>query len=144
MAPAPSPTYQRLREFIAVARQEQPGPGGRYRPADPGKRMVGRVLTGNGITEVQQGRYRLIGGEELSDTERDELLQLCRQRLDAFRSQRGEEVFAHRSRHRSPISSSVKYRVLTRGKPAAFMALACGKHRFAADTLHRLLANRPL
>jgi hypothetical protein len=43
---------------------------------------VGRVLTGNGITEVQQGRYRLIGGEELSDTERDELLQLCRQRLD--------------------------------------------------------------
>jgi hypothetical protein len=26
------------------------------------KRIVGRVLTGNGITEVQQGRYRLIGG----------------------------------------------------------------------------------
>jgi hypothetical protein len=23
--------------------------------------MVGRVLNGNGITEVQQGRYRLIG-----------------------------------------------------------------------------------
>jgi hypothetical protein len=36
--------------------------------------MVGRVLNGNGITEVQQGRYRLIGAEELSDTERDELL----------------------------------------------------------------------
>ena len=54
--PVPSPTYQRLRRFIA-------------------ERM--RMLTGNGITEVQQGRYRLIGGEELSDTERDELLQLC-------------------------------------------------------------------
>jgi len=25
------------------------------------KRMVGRVLHGNGITEVLQGRYRLIG-----------------------------------------------------------------------------------
>jgi len=25
------------------------------------KRMVGRVLNGNGITELQQGRYRLIG-----------------------------------------------------------------------------------
>ncbi len=37
-----------------------------------------------------------------------ELLELCRQRLDAFREQRGEEVFAHRSRHRSPISGSVK------------------------------------
>ena len=29
---------------------------------------------------------------ELSDAERDELLQLCRQCLDAFRMQRGEEV----------------------------------------------------
>jgi hypothetical protein len=25
--------------------------------------MVGKVLTGNGITEVQKVRYRLIGGE---------------------------------------------------------------------------------
>ena len=50
---------------------------------------------------------------ELSDAERDELQQLCRQRLDSFREQRGEEVFAHRSRHRAPISDSVKYRVLT-------------------------------
>jgi len=29
---------------------------------------------------------------ELSDAEREQLLQLCRQRLDAFREQRGEEV----------------------------------------------------
>jgi len=29
---------------------------------------------------------------ELSDAERDQLLELCRQRLDAFRMQRGEEV----------------------------------------------------
>jgi hypothetical protein len=34
----------------------------------------------------------LVGGEELIDAERDQLLQLCRQRLDAFRMQRGEEV----------------------------------------------------
>jgi len=26
-----------------------------------------------------------VGGEELCDAERDQLLQLCRQRLDAFR-----------------------------------------------------------
>ena len=49
---------------------------------------------------------------------------LCRQRLDGFREQRGEEVYcsaeafgyAHRSRHRSPISGSVKVRVLTRAR----------------------------
>jgi diadenosine tetraphosphate (Ap4A) HIT family hydrolase len=89
------------------------------------RRMVGRVLNGNGITEVQQGRYRLIGLEELCDTERDELLQLCRLRLDAFRAQRGEDVFAHRSRHRTPISGSIKYRVLTR---AQCRCECCGAH----------------
>jgi hypothetical protein len=36
--------------------------------------------------------------------------QQCRQHLDAFREQRGEEVFAHRSRHRTPISGSIKVR----------------------------------
>jgi len=50
------------------------------------------VLTGNGITRYDQGAYDLVGGEELSDAEREELLQLCRQRLDAFRMQRGEVV----------------------------------------------------
>jgi hypothetical protein len=54
--------------------------------------MVGKVLTGNGITACGNGAYCLIGGDELSDTERDALLELCRQRLDAFREQRGEEV----------------------------------------------------
>ena len=52
----PSPTYER--------------PGAGHRPADPGQRMVGRVLTGNGITRYGEGR--------------DVLLQLCRQRLDAL------------------------------------------------------------
>ena len=56
------------------------------------KRMVGKVLTGNGITRYERGTYDLVGGEELSDAEREELLKLCRQRLDAFRMQRGEEV----------------------------------------------------
>jgi hypothetical protein len=78
------------------------------------KRMVGKVVNGNSITRYDQGAYDLVGGVaegfcaavELSDAEREELLQLCRQRLDAFREQRGEEVFAHRSRHGTPISGS--------------------------------------
>ena len=56
------------------------------------KRMVGKVLTVNGITRCEKGTYALVGGDELSDSERDQLLELCRQRLDAFREQRGEEV----------------------------------------------------
>ena len=38
-------------------------------------------FTFNGITRYDQGAYDLVGGEEL-----------CRQRLDAFHMQRGEEV----------------------------------------------------
>jgi hypothetical protein len=87
--------------------------------------MVGRVLTGNGITAYGDGHYSLIGGEELSDGERDELLELCRQRLDAFREKRGEEVFAHRSRHRTPINGSVNYQVLTRARGRCE---CCGTH----------------
>jgi hypothetical protein len=91
------------------------------------KRMVGRVLTGNGITRYGDGRYTLVSAEELSDSKRDALLQLCRQRLDGFREQGGEEVYcfaeafgyAHRSRHRSPISGSVKVRITIRPQGSA-------------------------
>ena len=78
--------------------------------------MVGKVLTGNGITAYANGAYSLIGADELNDAEREELQHLCRQRLDAFQAQRGDDVFAHRSRHRTPISGSIKYRVLTRAR----------------------------
>lgn len=97
------------------------------------KRMVGRVLSGNGITRHGAGVYSRIGGVaegfceavELNDSERDELLELYRQRLDTFREQRGEEVFAHLSRHRTPISGSLKCRVLTRARGRCE---CCGTH----------------
>jgi hypothetical protein len=47
--------------------------------------MVGKVLTSNGINAYGNGAYSLIGGDELSYSECDELQKLCRQRLDAFR-----------------------------------------------------------
>ncbi len=68
-------------------------------------------FTFNGTTAYGDGHDSLIGGDALSDGEGDSLLALCRRRLDAFREERGEEVLAHRSRHRSPISGLVKYRV---------------------------------
>ena len=45
-----------------------------------------------GITAYGGGHDSLIGGDELSDGERDALLELYRQSLDTFREQRGEEV----------------------------------------------------
>ncbi len=141
MPPPPSATYERLREYIAkqmrmshiyqplmlmeLLGRRSPAPAQDVARRILGSRMVGKVLTGNGITAYGNGAYSLIGGDELSDAERDALQQLCRQRLDAFREQRGEEVFAHRSRHRTPISGSVKYRVhrCARGR-----CECCGAH----------------
>ena len=140
MASSPSATYQRLRHYIAermrMSHIYQPlmlmELLGRHSPApaqdiarrilgedvtqidyytERVKRMVGKVLTGNGITRCEKGTYALVGGDELSDPERDQLLALCRQRLDAFREQRSEEIFAHRTRHCMPISGSIKVRV---------------------------------
>ncbi len=37
-------------------------------PADPGKRMVGKVLTGHGISRDGNSATSLIGGHELSDS----------------------------------------------------------------------------
>ncbi|WP_216916326.1 MULTISPECIES: hypothetical protein [unclassified Synechococcus] len=43
-------------------------------------------FTFNGITAYGDGHDRLIGRDALSDGEREALLELCRQRLDAFHS----------------------------------------------------------
>jgi len=90
----------------------QPRPrAGRCTPDSGGRRDPDRVLQRTHQADGGQGSpstaspattkapTTFVGGEELSDAERDQLLELCRQRLDAFRMQRGEEVFAHRSRH---------------------------------------------
>ena len=93
------------------------------------KRMVGRVLTSNGITSHAGGIYTLIGADDLSEIERDALLQLCWEKLDSFRLKRGDDVFAHRSRHRTAISGSIRYRVFTRAKGRCE---CCGAHEHQA------------
>jgi hypothetical protein len=101
MPPPASPTYQRLRQYIAermrMSHVVQPlmlmELLGRRNPT-PAQDVARRIL-GEDVTQIDyytERVKRMVGGEELSDAERDELLQLCRQRLDAFRGQRGEEV----------------------------------------------------
>ncbi len=52
------------------ARQQPDRPRRRtWPPPDPGVRMVGKVLTGNGITRCEKGTVALVGGEQLSDAE---------------------------------------------------------------------------
>jgi hypothetical protein len=89
------------------------------------KRMVGKVHLQR-HHPLREGQLRP-GGRRGAERRRarDQLLELCRQRLDAFREQRGEEVLAHRSRTRTPISGSIKVRVhrCARGR-----CECCGAH----------------
>ena len=88
------------------------------------KNMVGRVLTKNrGITEKDGNTYRLIGSQDLSQEQVNELVSLCKQTIQDFEQQRGGAVWEHRKRGHRPISGSVRYEVLSRAK---FKCELCG------------------
>lgn len=81
------------------------------------KNMVGRVLTKNHeIATKDKDVYSLIGSDELSDEEAEQLIELCEQRITEFEARRGEAVWSHRRRGHRPISGSVRYTVLSRAR----------------------------
>ena len=88
------------------------------------KNMVGRVLTNNrGITYKEGDTYHLNGIHNLSQEQREELIQLCQNRLIGYEKKRGEKIWEHRKRGHRPISGSVRYEVLKR---AGFRCELCG------------------
>ena len=88
------------------------------------KNMVGRVLTKNrGITERVGSTYQLLGFEDLSGPEINELILLCEDKINKFEEDRGHQVWNHRRRGHRPISGSIRYEVLKR---AAFRCELCG------------------
>ena len=88
------------------------------------KNMVGKVLTRNrGITNKDGNIYTLVGSNEISKSEIEELISLCEKRITDFESKRGDAVWAHRKRGHRPISGSVRYEVLSRAK---FRCELCG------------------
>ncbi len=72
---------------------------------DVARRILGSAwwagITFNGITAYGDGHNSLIGGDALSDGERDALLELCCQRLDAFREH-------HRALEVAPIIPKIQ------------------------------------
>jgi ATP adenylyltransferase len=88
------------------------------------KNMVGKVLTKNrGITYKEGDTYHLKGINDLSQDEREELIQLCHQRLIGYEVKRGEAMWDHRKRGHRPISGSIRYEILKR---AGFRCELCG------------------
>ena len=88
------------------------------------KNMVGSVLTKRrGITEKNGEKYTLKGADQLTQDQVDELVALCKQRIDQFEAARGDKVWAHRRRGHRPVPGSVRYKVLSSAK---FRCELCG------------------
>lgn len=81
------------------------------------KNMVGRVLTKNHeIATKDKDVYSLIGSDELSSEEAEQLIELCEQKIMEFEAKRGDAVWSHRRRGHRPISGSVRFTVLSRAR----------------------------
>jgi ATP adenylyltransferase len=88
------------------------------------KNMVGSVLTKRrGITEKNGEEYILKGTDQLTPDQVDELVALCKQRIEQFEAARGGKVWAHRRRGHRPVPGSVRYKVLSAAK---FRCELCG------------------
>lgn len=93
------------------------------------KKMVGKVLTTNGVVEpLKHGNsingYRLSLGS-VSEQQRAQLIALCEEKIAAFIGQRGVSIWEHRGSGREAISGSIRYEVLKRAK---FRCELCGAH----------------
>jgi ATP adenylyltransferase len=87
------------------------------------KNMVGRVLTKNrGITERDNGSYRLKGFAELSQREVDQLIARCDAKISEYLGRRNDP-WSHRRKSTGYIPGTERYEVLKR---ARFRCELCG------------------
>ena len=88
------------------------------------KNMVGRVLTKErGVTERDGNNYSLLGFNDLSPSQVNELIELCDSRLQEYEAARDGKQWEHRDKTRKPVSGSVRYQVIKR---ASARCEACG------------------
>ena len=83
---------------------------------DKVRNMVGKVLRNNGVTERSGSTHKLVGFEQLSESEVAELLDLCRERLSEEIDTRGEDFFKHRATDRVEVPGTVRQQVFERAK----------------------------
>jgi diadenosine tetraphosphate (Ap4A) HIT family hydrolase len=88
------------------------------------KNMPGKVLGKHGVVERHGDEYRLTTDpSSLSSEERDKLVQLCDEAINAYLQKRGTAVFDHRRAALGYLSGSLRYEVLKR---AGFRCELCG------------------
>jgi len=87
--------------------------------------MVGKVLRNHEIVTRDKStkEYSLTGIDSYSNSEREQLIELCKTRLLAFIEKHGKSVYSHRRKSTGYISGTIRYEVLKRAK---FRCELCG------------------
>ncbi len=94
------------------------------------KNMVGRVLTSKqNLVTKEKDVYSLVGSEDLSNTEAEQLIELCEQKIAEFEAKRGDAAWNHRKRWHRPISGSIRYQVLAAAKGSVNFVVSLMKRR---------------
>ena len=78
------------------------------------RNMVGKVLKENGITSRDKSVHHLLGFDQLTIDQVEELISLCESKLDTEAAKRGDTYWKHRATDREPVSGSIRYEVLKR------------------------------
>ena len=85
--------------------------------------MVGKVLRSHKIVEKNKSLYNLVGYEDLTQMEIENLKLICESKVDAYIKKRGGAIWQHRKNNREPVSGTIRYEVLKR---ASFRCELCG------------------
>jgi len=78
------------------------------------RNMVGKVLKDNGITLREKSVHHLLGFDQLTSDQVEELIRLCESKLESGAAKRGDTFWKHRATDREPVSGSIRYEVLKR------------------------------
>ena len=89
------------------------------------KNMPAKVLKGHGWVEKNDEEYHLTDFDKLSNSEVQELIDLCQDRLKKYLDEHGQRAFAHRRNSSGYISGTIRYEVLKRAKSRCEL---CGIH----------------
>lgn len=85
--------------------------------------MVGKVLRNHKIVEKEKKLYKLVDFNKLTQSQIEELKNICDSKVDSYIKKRGDAIWSHRTTNRAPVSGSIRYEVLKR---ASFCCELCG------------------
>ena len=71
------------------------------------KNMVGKVLTKNNVVKKEGNSFNLLDFESYSEKERNELINICQNKLFDYIEKRGKRIFQHRRKSSGYISGSM-------------------------------------